>query len=519
MLTGSYDNNAQDDNLKDIGLHNSSLPGKILHNWHREQVQNALNLIYLCLAGMFFGYRTFFNTMIRKELGISRVKPVEHIWLALMLLLILFKMMYVQCYSIREIAVSLLFCSLCAVVWKKSHTYWILMFPLLLVGAKGVSFDLIVKVYLVINGSILGLAAILSLCGVTTDLQYVRWVSDVSYESGGYNIIRHSFGTTFPTTFSEFVFFWNAGFLYVRRRTLSFFDLILPVVFAGILFYFCDAITDTLCVGLLAGAGFWVIMKRRLPELLRNTFEKVGVVLVFSMPVAGILMNMMAFMFNPESPAWTSIDNALHLRLSFGHIGFEKYGVTPFGSWVRYHTTGGSTDIERVTNYFNLDCSYLLVLINFGLVFFCVIMVLFTLLGWKAWKRKDTMLLLILFITSLQCIMENRLVQPQYNVFCLMLLANLWEEPGGLRLKRNKIEDKGSREQMNPHEPICDQREPENAGQTDISALQTKRIAQNEKGREKSKNKAQQRKTTKEKNKRQQQEITTKVDNARKRER
>ena len=327
------------------------------------------------------------------------------------------------------------------------------MFPLVVVGAKGVSFDRILKVYLTVNGIILGTAVVLSLCGVIRNYRYERWVQDLSYAGGGYTVIRNSFGTTFPTTFSEFVFFWSGAWLCVRRKTVKYYDVLLLTVFSLVLYRFCDAVTDSICVGLLAIAAFWILLKKRLPERFVLFLKKAGAVLILPMPLFSIGMCLLAGFYDAEDALWRLLDQELHLRLSYGNIGIRNYGIRPFGSWVKYQMN------TLKENYFNIDCSYLMVLVNFGLLLFIVLIAFFTRESWLAWREGNSALLLILAVIALECVMENRLMQPQYNVFCLLFFAK--RGPEGPDPDKPGSEDRSISDQSLANQSLTDRNEEE----------------------------------------------------------
>ena len=81
-------------------------------------IHSRSELLYLAGLAVFFAYRTFFNTTMRRATGFQRIRTAEHVWLLFMLTLILLKMFYIRCYSAWEIAAGLMLIVLCAVVWK-----------------------------------------------------------------------------------------------------------------------------------------------------------------------------------------------------------------------------------------------------------------------------------------------------------------------------------------------------------------------------------------------------------------
>lgn len=386
-------------------------------------------LYIICLA-IYLAYRSFFNTMIRLDYGIQRFKECEKIWLLVMFILLAVKVVYLRCYSVLELVIVISFCLSSALAWSHARVYWFAFIPFAIVCAKGVSFDKIIRTFLITVGSMIGLAMVLALTNVITNLGYVRYVTDPSMPTGVRELYRYAFGTTYPTTFSEFVFFLSAAWIYIWRKKLKVYDIVLLIALAVLLYKGADAITDTACLILLIVAAVFSIIFKKIPFRVQTVIHKISLLLVFLMPVCAVLMTALMIGYDESKPFWNVLDTRLHLRLSLGHTGMERYGINLFGAKVKYHMTGGDVSLVTRTDYFNMDCSYHMILINYGLVVLVFIVGMFTATAWKAWKEKELILLLIIAVISLECIMENRLIQPQYNIFLLLFFSDIQSEHG-----------------------------------------------------------------------------------------
>ena len=396
----------------------------------REKIRKWTDAGYIILLTVFFAYRSFDNTMIRKDFGITRCKPAEICWLVLMAVLIMVRVLYLRLFSIRELVIAAAFCTVSLLAWRHARVYWFLMVPLLMVGAKGIPFDRIVKTFLITVGSMIGLALILSLTNVITNLEYVRYVIDPSSPDGVTAVSRFAYGTTYPTTFSEFVFFLCTAWLYIRRRAVNAVDILLLAAVAFFLYKGPNAVTDALCVAALAAIALLAAAMRHMSSHTVDIIHKICTPLVAVMAVCAAVMTALMLGYDTSKPFWTTLDTRLHLRLSLGDFGRQKYGIHLFGSKVKYRATGGNVDLVTRTDYFNLDCSYHLILINFGIAVLLFIVIMYTVASFRAWKMRDLLLLLSIVVIALECVMENRLIQPQYNVFLLLFFADIKAESG-----------------------------------------------------------------------------------------
>jgi len=64
-----------------------------------------------------------------------------------------------------------------------------------------------------------------------------------------------------------------------------------------------------------------------------------------------------------------------------------------------------------------------MVLVNLGIVVFLLLIWIFTKIAYQAWKQKDYIMLAIIALIAVQCIMENRMAQVQYDIFLLAYWA------------------------------------------------------------------------------------------------
>ena len=396
----------------------------------REKFRKWTEIGYIIGLVLFLAYRAFDNTMIRKDFGFTRFKPAEMCWMVFMLLLIVVRTVSVRCYSRWELVIAVVFCLLCFLSWWHARVYWFIMMPLLVVGAKGIPFDRIVKTFLITVGGMIGTAVVLAFAGVITNLEYTRYVTDPSSPDGVIAVPRFAYGTTYPTTFSEFVFFLCAAWLYIRRKRIRFYDVILLGAVAVFLYKGPNAVTDAVCVGTLAILAVGAILWKYLSKSVTAVIHKLCITLVFVTAVCAAVMTGLMIGYDASRPFWTTLDTRLHLRLSLGDYGLQTYGIHLFGSMVKYRATGGNVDLVTRPDYFNLDCSYHLILINFGIIILLCIVGFYTAASLRAWQKKDLLLLLVIVVISLECVMENRLIQPQYNIFLILFFADIRTEGG-----------------------------------------------------------------------------------------
>ena len=81
-------------------------------------------------------------------------------------------------------------------------------------------------------------------------------------------------------------------------------------------------------------------------------------------------------LFDQENRAFSEINELFSGRLYLGQKGWDDFGLSLFGQTIDMVGFGGS--IERPDNYFFIDCSYMNVMLRYGIVFLVVLVGVYT---------------------------------------------------------------------------------------------------------------------------------------------
>ncbi|MDD6074303.1 MAG: hypothetical protein PUB88_08600, partial [Clostridium sp.] len=196
-------------------------------------------------------------------------------------LLVGLKILLFDRYPLKQFFALLvvLLCTMLSCYFSRTINAFLMI--LLVLGSKDIEFEKILKVYLVIVGSVLILAFLASLVGVIENLRYLRRSN---------NRVRNSFGIIFPTDFAAHVFYYLTVLLYLNRDKLKSVHYILTMGVAGLLYYYCDTRLDSISILLLV-VIFWIgslmehssWVSRNMKCFWRDFWQKIG---VYSVPIA-----------------------------------------------------------------------------------------------------------------------------------------------------------------------------------------------------------------------------------------
>lgn len=323
------------------------------------------------------------------------------------------KILLYERFSMKEI-LTIAFCGICIMgTLYKTRYIEPFMWLILIVASKNIPFKKIIQVYLLVTGAICILAFAASMLDIIENLQY-----DAS-ERG----IRNSFGIIYPTDCGAHVFFWIISWLYLLGERIKGYHCAVGL-FAGFLVYqFCNARVDAGCI-IMSVILFWIgnniarkkIGSRRAQRIWKRIWERLGVCV---MPVLAIVSVVLTAIYKDGNSMWSKLDGTLIARLKYGKMAFTDYGIKLFGQHIEMVGNGGSKELKG--EYFFLDCSYVNILMTWGIILLVIVLLLFAYACYK--NRKDLYFQYAIALIAVNCVIAHHMMDIAYNPFVLAVLA------------------------------------------------------------------------------------------------
>lgn len=288
---------------------------------------------------------------------------------------------------------------------------------ILIVAVREVPFRNVLKVYVAIGSALVLGIGVLSQIGVVED-----WVLQ-AWNSSGKQVETHALGFLYPNEYAAHVFFLSAVWIVLRGKKTNYLEVIILMVLAGIVFRYTNAKTGLFStVLLLIGVVVWKMLTH-FTRVEQSKVTTVCSVILGILPLAICVgMILLTFGFHEESEVMMKIDKLFSRRLLLGKNGIENYGIHPFGQYIQMVGMTRDTDYAAY-NY--IDCSYVSILLRFGLAAFVAFAVAAEEIIRKAYKRKDVIFLGVLVLVFMQCAMEDHFQEIAYNPFLLALFASM----------------------------------------------------------------------------------------------
>ena len=241
--------------------------------------------------------------------------------------------------------------------------------------------------------------------GDALDLELVRVGSDWA---------RHSFGFRHPNTLGMLILNLCLAWVVLAgpRSTLLW---KLPVVGAA---FFCWSLLDSRSAILLLVVllTLWGLRSTRVGELV--------LLLAPLVPMLAVLATLiLTFMYEPTSPTWAALDEALSSRLSLGHAYLTAYGVSPLGQPIALGDIPDSQLGSLVaTGRATVDVGYISLLLQAGWVGLLAFTSLLVLAGRNARASGDRSIAICTVVFALSGVFETTVYGLQYG-FCLFVSA------------------------------------------------------------------------------------------------
>lgn len=363
--------------------------------------------IFLAAYILYLGVSVWATTMFPMPHTLSMIGKL------LFVPIVLFKILLYDGYQWKQLIV-IIFITICSfLVFFIGHQAIHILWLILILGSRNVSFEKILKSYLVVTGAIIFLAFTSSLLGVIENLQY-------DFGSRG---IRNSFGIVYPTDFAAHVFYWIVTFFYLKGERLHLWHYTVTAAVAWLIYYYCNARLDSGCILFIAMLyGLGNIMKTsKASRHIRRAWEKTWMHLgMLIMPAFAVFSIIVTVMYKQENAFWKAINDFSNGRVSLGKMGFTEYGVKLFGQNIEMVGFGGTTD--SISNYFFLDCTYVNILLCYGIIFFVIVLALHVYCCHK--NRLDLYFLYAIALISLNCVFAHHLLEVAYNPFVLAILTD-----------------------------------------------------------------------------------------------
>lgn len=294
------------------------------------------------------------------------------------------------------------------VSYGNDNASFVLIVLVFLYLARNVDLDLIVRITMVLQIVSMILTIGSAIIGIIpNDLLAQYYDGEIR--------LRHTLGYTYTTYAPNYLFtiVIEAIYLSKKQKRFNWILLLLSGCFNILIYKYTDTRMGFYMVW-LALMGYCVLY---LTNKSQNYTKLRKYITINIYPVATVLSFLFALKYNPNNALMYRLNTIMSQRIRYTHEGLEQWGVTLFGTSVKWNIDA--------TTYNYVDNSYVNIGICYG-----VIILLFIVLGLmnamrKSYKERDRYLTFVLALWAIKAIIDPQLFLLWFNPF-LIVVGKEW---------------------------------------------------------------------------------------------
>lgn len=364
--------------------------------------------VFLVIVGLYFT-RLYFNTTL---FSLPWPQYFDHFLRLAAAVTVWLKFECPGCKKDRRLFLGVTALIVCMLSCFSNGYLFLWDLAVLIVGAMGIRYDKILKIYCACGLVIFGLAVIGAFTGCVRDLVY----------SGP----RHSFGIVYPTDFAAHVVFMALAVWVLFRRMPHQIVAVAMCGFTYILYHYSRARCGSIVMGLSVIAVLYVGLTERWGpknRIIRGFSNLIDWSLVVWMPLCSAVMIRLSMKYTSEDTNLLAVNQWISSRLSLAHNAITEYGIKIFGT--AFEMVGGGSDTVTRSGYNYIDSSYCLILLQYGVAVLLIICILNMWTASRAVKAKNRRMLAALALISIHSMIEHHLLELAYNPFLLLAFADM----------------------------------------------------------------------------------------------
>lgn len=309
--------------------------------------------------------------------------------------------LYNKKYSLNEVLIIFLIGIYMLIISYQSKTFGYMTYFMYIVTSKDVDYNKIIKCILTLFIISTSFVLILTKFGIINDKIFSLNIRN-----------RHGLGFNWTTVFPNMFMYMTLYLIYIRKNKISLYEVIIVISIA----IFCYIMTDTKSAFVLTVLGILLAYFLKYNKYLQK-YHKIYNYIALVLPILmASLIIIVSYLYNSDNMVLSKINSILSGRLSLGKRAINEFGFT---FMARTLPLVGGEPLDGSTYNF-VDSSFLLYLLNFGIIFFVLLMSLLEYFAYLINSKKDTYMLLVFCIFIIHSTFDPQLLNLCFNYFLLV---------------------------------------------------------------------------------------------------
>lgn len=308
----------------------------------------------------------------------------------------------------------------------------LLGYVLVIIAIYKLDFNKIVRSCLFGNLFSFSVITILSLLGFIPNLR-VFTPDGIAYSLGYYY-------STFPATYVFLMFLMR---FYLKKENVKSIEILSSLVINFVVYKITLSETAfILNLGILFFEIVYKIYKYKKWNIKQIAYKNILSIFFIIIPILIFGFSFITtFTYNPQIEIYATLDKKLNNRVHLAKEAVDKYGVSAFGKKIKWIGNGGKGYMKDSGESYNfVDNAYIRIMLDYGLIFLCVILLVYLLGQIEFSKQKKYIILFINTLILIWGITEPNLLEIEKNVFIVITINSVInKEKYYLEIKRKTI--------------------------------------------------------------------------------
>ena len=292
------------------------------------------------------------------------------------------------------------------------------LIPLFMYSTRNIDITGIIKISYIISIILLIIIMISSYLGVIENYIYYDTTRERQYLGFRYAL--------YPSSILCNIIFLK---VYLDKERISWKSIILLLISSYILYTLTDSRLTFVSGGLIL---IFSAVNKIIPSICEKILSRL---LIFSYAFVGIISLYFTLNYNHLIDWQENLNEILGGRLSLGYSTLEFYGYGLFGREVEL--VGNGLDVNGIVNsssYNYVDNLYVQLLLKTGVLFLVFFIICMTYVTYLTYKQKNLYFYVILVMLALHGLIDDLILQIQYNSFWLLITPAIY----GILVNRRK---------------------------------------------------------------------------------
>lgn len=293
------------------------------------------------------------------------------------------------------------------------HKFFFLT-AIIFIAAIGMDDEKTILTSLIVSATILIVVLVLSKIGLAENVIFYQ-----------VDRTREALGFGWMTTPPILLYYIELAYIYIRKEKFKWYEVIV-LLCANYYLYKHTLTRLTFLLAVIVIIFFYVQTIEKKWKKPWSVLKRFKYLYLATPTLLTIISYIAAKSFDVNSEKWNKVDLLLNARLSLTNLALNEYGITLFGQPIEW-VGAGILNNGYADNYNYVDCSYLQLLMTYGIIPYLFIIGIYTYGLYKGIKRNNYWAVFVLLAVLAHSITEPHLIGFSMNILVLLPLTDIRE--------------------------------------------------------------------------------------------